>query len=116
MRKLIVASLILFLPFTNSGDADNAVEASEPEESILRMSFQVPLQSELLRKGLSPRNAELATQNILDNLVRCWKSDRNNAANEEQPTIVLRLGGNIIVTYPSPCIDDLLATVSEIPG
>ncbi len=116
MRKMIVASIIIILSFASSESADNSIDVSEPEESILRTSFREPLQRELLRKGLSPRNAAIATQNIMDKLVNCWKSDRNTVTSQEQQTIVVRLGGRAIVTYPSPCIDDLLATVSEIPG
>ena len=114
MRKLIVTSITLLLFAVESGLADTEDNLSAAEAEVLRTSFERPLQKELLGRGFSPRNADIATQNILENLVECWASDRNRIANEEQQTIVVRLGGSVITTYPSPCIDDLLATVSDV--
>ena len=114
MHKLIVVFLFPLFFVPESGNADTETDVSETEVQVLRTSFEEPLQRELLRKGFSPRNAGIATQNILDNLVECWASDRNSVAGEEQETILVRLGGRVILTYPSPCIDDLLSTVSEV--
>ena len=82
--------------------------------SALRSSFEKPLQLELLKSGLTPRNAEVAAQNMLDSLIKCWNSDRNTTSSSEQETMIVRLGGQTIVTYKTPCMSEFLADVSGV--
>ena len=97
-----------------SGGADDTAEVPDRDESMLRTAFEDPLRVELLRKGLTPRNAAIASQHLLDDLIECWERPRNVSAGTEEQTIAVRLGGKAIITHASPCIDDLLKTVGDI--
>ena len=114
MRKRIAAPIALLFFVLEIGIADTEANLSEAEAEVLRSSFEKPLQAEFLRKGFSPRNADIATRNMLKKLIECWGSERNRVANEEQQAILVSLGDSVIATYPSPCIDDLLTTVNEV--
>ena len=114
MRKYIITLIIVLVSFPSTEGADDSVDALERDKSILRTTFKEPLQVELLKKGLTPRNAAIASQHVLDNLIECWTSERNVPAGTEERTIVVQLGGKAIVTHASPCIDDFLQTVGEI--
>ena len=93
---------------------DSENEARYQNASILRESFERPLQKELLESGLSPRNAEIATQNMLNALIECWNSDRNTVTRSEPEITTVRLGGETIVTYETPCMNTFLADVDEV--
>lgn len=93
---------------------NSIAKASYKNERALRSSFEKPLQLELLKSGLSPRNAEVAAQNMLDSLIKCWNSGRNTTRSSEQETMTARLGGQTIVTYKTPCMSEFLADVSGI--
>lgn len=93
---------------------DTESEALYQNATVLRDAFEKPLQLELLKSGLTPRNAETAARNMLNSLVECWNSDRNVAPGSEQEISIVRLGGQTIVTYKSPCMADFLADVDEV--
>ena len=115
MRNTLIAMTIALMPVLDSAVADDSVDPMIRDESILRSSFEEPLEIELLRKGLAPRNAEIASEHLLDNLIKCWKSERNQSPGAEGQITVVRLGGKVIVTYASQCIDDLIKSAGDIP-
>jgi len=93
---------------------DSESEALYQNASILRNTFEKPLQLELLKNGLTPRNAETAAQTMLSSLIECWNSDRNEAPGEELETMIVRLGGQTIATYRTPCMSEFLANVDGL--
>ena len=107
---LVVLSVPLLWPTDSSGADDPDVQ----KEAL--GAFEQPLLSELLRKGLSPKNAEVASQNLLGELVRCWNSDRNTSSTTEPKTVVVRLGGETIVTNDSVCLTEFLGNVDGLPN
>ena len=107
--RLVVLTLSLLWLTDSTGADDPDVQ----KEAL--SAFAQPLLAELLRKGYSPRNAELATQHLLDDLARCWNSDRNISSTAEPKTVVVRLGGETIVTNDSVCLSEFLGIVEELP-
>jgi len=94
--------------------ADSEREVQRQNESMLRESFERPLQMELLRNGLTPRNSEIAAQNLLKSLVECWNSDRNEVTMAEPEVTTVQLGGQMIATYKTPCMNEFLADVDDL--
>jgi len=114
MRSLIIAltAALLLEPVSAQPDQSNA--ALSRDLTILRQAFEEPLRIEFLHRGLTPRNAATASQYVLDKLAECWSSDRNSPAESDADTTIVSLGGNVIVTYASPCIDDLVEQVADL--
>ena len=80
-------------------------------------SFAAPLVAELINAGLPPNLAEKEAKRLVGGLKECWASEYNDIQSEEQEVETLRLGGETIVTYASPCISAFLLAVSEtVPG
>lgn len=111
---MIVKLLAVIVIYPSIGVADNTDEAIKQDEMLLRSSFEEPLRTELLSIGLTPRNAAIAAQHILDGLVECRKSERNISDSSEGRTIIIRLGGNAIATHATPCMDEFLERVDEL--
>jgi hypothetical protein len=95
-------------------NTDSESEAPYQNAMILRNSFAKPLQLELLKRGLTPPNAETAAQNMLSSLIECWNSDRNEVPAEDQEIMTVQLGGQTIVTYRTPCMSEFLADVDAV--
>lgn len=114
MRIFIITLLAALIFCPRVGTADSATEALERDVMLLRSSLERPLQSELIRRGLTPRNADIAARHALDVLIECWKSERNGPISDEQSTTVIRLGGTAIVTYATPCMDEFLIRVGDL--
>ncbi len=93
---------------------DSEREAHSQNASMLRESFGRPLQVELLRSGLTPKNAEIAAQNLLNSLIECWNSDRNEVTTAELEVTTVPLGGQTIATYKTPCMNEFLADVDDV--
>ena len=91
-----------------------AVELDSQQDELIMDSFEQPLLSELLEKGYTPRNAAIASQHLLEEFVRCWKSDRNVESHSERSTVVVELGGRKIVTYESPCLTEFIGNVESL--
>ncbi len=92
-----------------------ADELDYQQDALILNSFEQPLRSELLMKGYTPRNAAIASQHLLEEFIRCWKSDRNAEPHSEPSTVVTQLGGKSIVTYQSPCLTEFLGNVESLP-
>jgi len=114
LRLILVCWTLCFASAGADETTSNENEAHYQNASILRDSFAEPLQLELLEYGLTPRNAETAAQNMLNSLIECWNSDRNDVTVAEQETMTVQLGGQTIVTYKTPCMDEFLADVDEV--
>ena len=114
-RTIFATLFVVVMSCSTVTAADDSSDESLHDDSALRDSFGPPLQLEFLMKGLTPRNAQIASRFALDHLVECWISDRNLSTRLEQRIITIRLGGKKIVTYDSPCIDEFLTIVGEIP-
>ena len=113
--RLILLFSVLCSPTLAADEAtDDESEALYQNASILRDTFEMPLQIELLNSGLTPRNAEIAARNMLGSLIECWNSDRNKMAVAEREVVSVRLGGHTIATYKTPCMDEFLADVEKI--
>jgi len=114
MRSFVIAlTVALFLdPLLAQSDEIN--DALSRDLTILRQTFEEPLRVELLHRGLTPRNAAVASEHMLDKLAECWSSDRNSSDESDAETVIVRLGGKVIVTYASPCIDELFERVADL--
>lgn len=88
---------------------------SPDETTLIVDSFEEPLRIELLKKGYSPRNAAVTSQNLVRAFAECWISDRNKTSGSEQETVVVQLGGQTIVTYESPCLTEFLGDIEGLP-
>lgn len=107
---ILIPSLAILWPTNSSGTDD-------PDTQRKALSaFEQPLLSELLRKGYSPKNAEIASRNLLDELVSCWNSNRNTSSIAKPKTVVVRLGGETIVTHGSVCLSEFLDNVDGLPS
>ena len=98
LRLILVFWALCFSTAEAGETTDSEREALYQNATILRNSFEKPLQLELLKSGLTPRNAETAAQNMLSSLIECWNSDRNEASGVEQETMTVQLGGQTILT------------------
>lgn len=114
LRLILIFWTLCFSTAEAGETADSESEALFQNASILRNTFERPLQLELLKSGLSPRNAEATAQNMLSSLIECWNSDRNEAPVAELETITVLLGGQMIVTYKTPCMFEFLADVDAV--
>lgn len=114
MRACIIALLAGLIVYPGGSVADTEREGLYRNEISLRDSFERPLRLELLQSGFTPRNAETAAQFMLNSLIECWNSERNLTSSSEQETIIFQLGGQTIVTYETPCMNQFLADVREI--
>ncbi len=114
LRLILVFWALCFSTAGANETADSESEALDQNASILRNTFEKPLQLELLKNGLTPRNAETAAQTMLSSLIECWNSDRNEAPGEELETMIVRLGGQTIATYRTPCMSEFLADVDGL--
>ena len=114
LRLILIFWALCFSTAAAGETADSESEALDQNASILRDAFERPLQLELLKSGLTPRNAETAAQSMLSSLIECWNSDRNEAPGAEQETMTVQLGGQTIVTYKTPCMSEFLAAVDEV--
>jgi len=94
--------------------AGNAREVHSQNASMIRESFERPLHMELLGSGLTPRDTEIAAQNLLDSLIECWNSDRNEVTTPEPEVTTVQLGGQTIATYKTPCMNAFLADVDDL--
>ena len=114
LRLILVFWALCFSTAEAGETTETESEALKQNATILRDTFEKPLQLELLKSGLTPRNAQTAAQNMLSSLIECWNSDRNEAPATEQKTMTVLLGGQAIVTYQTPCMSMFLATVDEV--
>ena len=114
LRLILVFWTLCFSTAEAGETTGSESETLYQNATILRNTFEKPLQLELLKSGLTPRNAETAAQNMLSSLIECWNSDRNEALVEEQETMIVQLGGQTIVTYKSPCMSEFLADVDAV--
>ena len=114
MRSFIIALTVALFLDPLSAQSDETNDALSRDLTILRQTFEGPLRVELLHRGLTPRNAAAASQYVLDNLAECWNSDRNLPAESDAEITIVRLGGKAIVTYASPCIDELVERVADL--
>jgi hypothetical protein len=113
-RFLLALWALCFSTAAADETADNEREAHSQNASMLRESFERPLQMELLRSGLTPRNTEIAAQNLLNSLIECWNSDRNEVTTAEPEVTIVQLGGQTIATYKTPCMNEFLADVDDV--
>ena len=114
MRIFIVTLTLGLLLSPVIGQADSTNEEVDRDETLLRQSFQIPLQTERLSRGLTPRNAAIASQHALDTLIECWKSERNAPTSSEKETMVVRLGGKAIVTYATLCMYEFVDRIGDL--
>jgi len=114
MRSFIIALSVVLLLDPLLAQSDESEDALNRDLTILRQTFEEPLRAELLHRGLTARNAAMASQHMLDKLAECWASDRNAQAESDPGTMVIRLGGKAIVTYSSPCIHELVDRVADL--
>ncbi len=113
MRSFIIVLTVALFLDPLSAQSDDTNDALSRDLTILRQTFEEPVRVELLHRGLTPRNAAVASQYVLDKLAECWISDRNLLAISDAKVTAVRLGGKAIITYASPCIDELVDRVSD---
>ena len=115
---ILRAILVFCASFFSTAVAGETTEADSgqycKDARILRNTFEEPLRVELLNSGLTPRNAEVAVQNILNSFVDCSMKSCRRDAIAEQSTMVLVLGGRTIIIYKSLCVSAFLADVDEV--
>ena len=114
MRSLNIALAFASLIDASSARSDELDDAMSRDLTILRQTLEEPLRVEFLHRGLTPRNAAVASKHVLDKLAECWSSDRNTLANYNSETMAVRIGDQVIVTYASPCIDELADRVADL--
>ncbi len=114
MRSFIIALTVALFLDPLSAQSDETNDALSRDLTILRQTFEEPLRVEFLHRGLTPRNAAVASQYVLDKLAECWISDRNLPAESGAEITIVRLGGKAIITYASPCIDELVERVADL--
>ena len=114
MRIFIITLAFGLLLASVIGQADSTNEELDRDEALLRQLFEVPLQSEFIIRGMTPRNAAIASRHALDTLVECWKSERNAPTSSENVTIVVQLGGKAIVTYATPCMYEFVDRINDL--
>ena len=114
MRSFIIALTVALFLHPLSAQSDEPNDALSRDLTILRQTFEEPVRVELLHRGLTPRNAAVATQYVLDKLAECWISDRNLPAESGADITTVRIGDTVIVTYASPCIDELVDRVADL--
>lgn len=114
MRIFVITLLIASILCSVNSDAESTADALERDKNLLRNAFEEPLRIELLEAGLTPRNADIAAQHALDELIECWTSERNLPTSVEEDTFVVHLGGKAIVTHRTPCMSEFLAGVGEL--
>lgn len=117
MTKTSVSLAFLLMPLFLLWlqDSRGADDLDSQDETLILDSFELPLRNELLRKGYTPRNAAIAAQHLLDDLVKCWTNEQNTLSHSKPRTIVVQLGGATIVTYESPCLTEFLSNVRSLP-
>ena len=113
MRSFIIALTVALFFDPLSAQPDETNGALSRDLTILRQTFEEPLRVEFQYRGLTPRNAAVASQFVFDKLAECWISDRNLLAISDAKITAVRLGGKAIITYASPCIDELVDRVSD---
>ena len=114
LRLILVFWTLCFSTAQAGETTDSEIEARDQNATILRDTFQKPLQLELLKSGWTPRNAETAARNMVSSLIECWNSDRNESSSAERETLTMRLGGQTIVSYKTPCMSEFLADVNAV--
>lgn len=114
MHRFIIAFIVALLLGAVPVQSDESAEALYHDLKILRESFEELIQVELLYRGLTPGNAAVASEYVLDKLAECWTSDRNLPTGSNTETMIVRLGGKAILTYSSPCIHELVERVADL--
>ena len=116
MRNFITTLIFALMVCPIIRQTDSTNEELDRDESLLRQAFERPLQIELQIRGLTPRNAAVASQYVLNELFECWKSERNAPTGTEEKMIFVRLGGKTIVTYETPCMDEFFKLIGNLAG
>ena len=114
MRSFIIVLTVALFLDPLSAQSDDSNDALSRDLTILRQTFEEPMRVELLHRGLTPRNAAVASQYVLDKLAECWISDRNLPAESGAELTTVRIGGTVIVTYASPCIVELVRRAADL--
>ena len=115
ISRVIFVFWALFLSTMVAGKSSATDSGNSCEDTrVLRNTFEDPLRVELLNSGLTRRNAEIAILNIMNALINCWIKGCKEGTSTEQSTMTVVLGGQTIVTYRSPCMDDFLAKVAQV--
>ena len=80
-------------------------EHSEIEQQLRLL--ETPLKAELKEKGLAEVDAQTASKQAVDELIRCWFSSLEYSASGTK-NIIVRLGGMTVVTPETPCVYEFL--------
>jgi hypothetical protein len=111
LTLICVALFLSGVRVSRSADADQVPD----QAGLIVASFEEPLRAELLKRGYSPRNAAVASRNLVERFAECWRSSSNKLPSSEQRAVVVQLGGKTIVTYESPCLSEFLSDVESLP-
>ncbi len=110
--RIVIAVLIIILLFwafpVLSGDSTNPMQR---DIKLLREAFDGPLRAEFEMRGLSKDDSAQASTDALDWLVSCWRNRQDNSSDRTEETIMIRLGGNDIFTYATPCMYEFFELV-----
>ena len=87
----------------------------EIQRDALSKTLEQPLRTHLLRKGLTPRNAAIAVNSLLDMYAQCLASTPRTDQSSEPDVTSFRLGDAVVSAYKSPCLTDFLNDVAAIP-
>lgn len=105
---LVLLTVALSLPV----NADS-VDEKHAENDLQLESFIDPLYVELLSRGLTPGIARKETARLVKGFQGCWASEYNRVDSVEQELQAVELGGKLILTYKSPCLDAFLLAIEE---
>ena len=94
----------------SSGSDDLAIQ-----RDALSKTLEQPLRTHLLQKGYTPRNAEIATNSLLDKYARCVASTPRTDLSPEPEVTHFRLGATVVSAYESSCLNEFLNDVAGIP-
>ena len=109
MRITIISLISFFALFSGPSLSETTSEADQSSAALLRTIFEGPLQAELEARGLAPTDAATASKRAVDKLVGCWAKRKDEPARGTEKMLVVRLGGEAIVTDATPCMYEFLA-------
>lgn len=112
-HSLLIFCILFSVHSVADQDSVEKAEIVELNSAILRDTFADPLYEELVNRGLAPLLAVSASDRLLNGLTECWKSDLNETNWEEPAVTTVWLGGKMIVTYETPCLEAFLIAVSH---
>ena len=85
------------------------------QRGALSETLEQPLRTHLLKRGYTPRNAAIATNNMLDLYARCLASAPRTDLKAEPEVTSFRLGESVASAYKSPCLTEFLDDVAGMP-